>query len=618
MGKIIGIDLGSTNSAVAVLENGAPTVIINDEGGRTTPSVISIKNGERKVGAAARRAAALNPKTTVTVIKRFMGGTYDEVKEHISHSLFDVENVNNMPRVKIEDKLYSPEELSAMILQKMKKTAEDYLGETVTDAVITVPAYFSDAARAATKVAGEIAGLNVLRIVAEPTAAILASDIDRKTGGKFMVVDDGGSTLDISVADVADDVVEVLASYGDVYCGGADIDKALCDYVVAEFKTTNGVDLTKDTMAMGRVVEACEKAKIELSNTTATEVNLPYITAVDGAPVHLVQTITRAKFESLIDVHVNKVIACAKEAMKKADLAYNEINSILLVGGTTRIPKLQEALEKEFGVTLNKSLNPDEAVAQGAAVQAGILGGEVKDILLLDVTPLRLSIETYGGIATTMIEANTTIPTKKTEIFSTAADNQTAITVRVLQGERPMADDNKQIGIFNLDGIAPAPRGIPQVEVTFDINTNGILTVTAVDKGTGKEQHIEIKESCGLSDDEVKRMKDEAKANEEADKKRREDAETMNQAEGFLFQSKKHIEDFGDKISEENKAMLDEKKTVLEDALSSKDVEKVKAALTEFQNVWYKVSEELYAAQVTPENPMETVVNPDETVVNPE
>lgn len=610
MGKIIGIDLGSTNSAVAVLENGTPTVIINDEGGRTTPSVIAIKGDEKKVGAAANRASALNPKTTVKVIKRFMGGTYDEVKEHISHSLFDVENVNGMPRVKIEDKLYSPEELSAMILQKMKKIAEDYLGETVTDAVITVPAYFSDSARAATKVAGEIAGLNVRRIVAEPTAAVLASDIDRTKGGKFMVVDDGGSTLDISVVDVADDVVEVLASYGDVYCGGSDIDKALCDFVVSEFKTNNGVDLTKDTMAIGRVMEACEKAKIELSNTTTTEINLPYITAVDGAPIHLVQTVSRAKFESLIDSHVNKVITCAKEAMKKADLAYAEIESILLVGGTTRIPKLQEALEKEFGVTLNKSLNPDEAVAQGAAVQAGILAGEVTDLVLMDVLPIAVGIEVYGNIFNKMIESNTTIPTKRTEVFSTAADNQPAITVRVLQGERPMASDNKQIGVFNLDGIAPAPRGVPQIEVTFDVSTDGILTVTAKDKGTGKEQHIEIKESCGLSDDEIQRMKDEAKANEDADKKRREEAEKLNQAEAFCFQTKKQLEDMKDTLSDENKKVLGEKCKALEDVLSSKDLEKIEPAHKELQDEWYRITSEMYAENV-PENPGETVINPE-------
>ena len=617
MGKVIGIDLGSTNSAVAVLENGVPTVIINDEGGRTTPSVISIKGDETKVGAGANRAAALNPKTTVKIIKRFMGGTYDEVKEHISHVQYDVENVNGMPRVKIEDKYYSPEELSAKILQKMKKTAEDYLGETVTDAVITVPAYFSDAARAATKVAGEISGLNVLRIVAEPTAAVLASDIDRDKGGKYMVVDDGGSTTDVSVVDVADDVVEVLSSYGDVYCGGADIDKALCDYVVSEFKASNGVDLTKDTMAMGRVMEACEKAKIELSNTTTTEINLPYITAVDGAPVHLVQSVTKAKFESLIDDHIRKVVACAKEAMKKADLAYNEITAILLVGGTTRIPALQSALEKEFGVALNKSLNPDEAVAQGAAVQAGILAGEVTDILLMDVLPIRLSIETFGNVATTMIESNTTIPTKKTEIFSTAADNQNAITVRVLQGERPMANDNKQIGVFNLDGIAPAPRGVPQISVTFDVDSNGILKVTAVDKGTGKEQHITIEGSCGLSDEEVKRMRDEAKANEESDKKRREEVDKVNAAEAFCFQTKKQVEEMGESLSEENKKVLEEKNKALEDALASKDLEKIESAQKELQKSWYKISAELYAQQ-NPENPMETVINPDETVVNPE
>ena len=612
MGKIIGIDLGSTNSAVAVLENGVPTVIINDEGGRTTPSVIAIKGDERKVGAAANRAAALNPKTTVKIIKRFMGGTYDEVKDHITHVQYDVENVNGAPRVNIEGKLYSPEELSSMILQKMKKTAEDYLGESVTDAVITVPAYFSDAARAATKVAGEIAGLNVRRIVAEPTAAILASDIDRKTGGKYMVVDDGGSTTDVSVAEVADDVVEVLASYGDVYCGGADIDKALCDYVVSEFKASNGIDLTKDTMAFSRVMEACEKAKIELSNTTTTEINLPYITAVDGAPVHLTQTISRAKFESLIDVHVNKVVTCAKEALKKADLSYSEINAILLVGGTTRIPKLQEALEKEFGVSLNKSLNPDEAVAQGAAVQAGILGGEVTDVILLDVLPISIGLEVYGNIFNKMIESNTTIPTKRSEIFSTAADNQNAITVRVLQGERPMANDNKQIGVFNLDGIAPAPRGVPQIEVTFDVDSNGILVVTAKDKGTGKEQHIEIKESCGLSDDEIQRMKNEAKANEEADKKRREDAEKLNEAESMCFNTKKQIEDMKDSLSDEDKATLEEKRKALEDVLLTKDLEKIEPALKELQDTWYGISSKIYSQGQPSEASNETVIDPEE------
>lgn len=609
MSKIIGVDLGSTNSAVAVMENGVPTIIINDEGGRTTPSVISIKGDERKVGAAANRASALNPKTTVKIIKRFMGGTYDEVKEHIGHVQYDVENVNNMPRVKIEDKLYSPEELSAMILQKMKKIAEDYLGEEVKDAVITVPAYFSDAARAATKVAGEIAGLNVLRIVAEPTAAVLASDIDRKKGGKVLVVDDGGSTTDVSVVDIADDVVEVLASYGDVYCGGSDIDKALCDYVVADYKGMTGTDLSKDVMAMSRVMEACEKAKIELSNTTSTEINLPYITAVDGMPVHLTKTITRAKFESLIEDHVNKVVACGKEAMKKADLAYTELETILLVGGSTRIPMLQQALEKEFGVSLNKSLNPDEAVAQGAAVQAGILGGEVTDLILMDVLPISIGLETYGNVFTKMIDGNTTIPTKHTEVFSTAADNQSAITVRVLQGERPMADDNKQIGVFNLDGIAPAPKGIPQIEVTFDVSRDGILTVTAKDKGTGKEQHIEIKESCGLSDEEIQRMKDEAKANEESDKKRRETAEKLNQVEAFCFQTKKQIEEMKETLSEDDKKSLEEKCKALEELLPSKDLEKIEAAQKELQDVWYKITSEMYAQQATPE---ETVVNPEE------
>ena len=607
MSKIIGIDLGSTNSAVAVMENGVPTVIINDEGGRTTPSVISIKGEETKVGASANRAAALNPKTTVKIIKRFMGGTYDEVKEHISHVQYDVENVDGTPRVKIEDKYYSPEELSAKILQKMKKTAEDYLGETVTDAVITVPAYFSDAARAATKVAGEIAGLNVRRIVAEPTAAVLASDIDRKNGGKFMVVDDGGSTTDVSVVDVADDVVEVLSSYGDVYCGGSDIDKALCEYIVSEFKTSNGVNLANDAMAMGRVVEACEKAKIELSNTLTTEINLPYITAVDGAPVHLVQTVTRAKFETLVDDHVKKVINCAKEALNKAKLTSKDISTILLVGGTTRIPYLQNALEKEFGVSLNKSLNPDEAVAQGAAVQAGILAGEVTDILLVDVTPLSLGIDTMGGVMATIVEANTTIPCSRSQIFTTAVDNQPAVTIVVAQGNRPMTADNKQIGLFNLDGIAPARRGVPQIEVTFDIDANGILSVSAVDKGTGKEQKITIESKGGLTDDEIARMKKDAEEHAEKDKEAKERAEKFNAADSYAFMLEKTLDELGDKITEEQKNSVTEKITSLREALKTNELDKVESAQKELENVWNPIAEEMYKSQT----PNDGAANPD-------
>ena len=542
MSKVIGIDLGSTLSEVAVVEGGKPVIIVNEEGGRTTPSVVSLKGDERKVGASAKRQEITSPKETINLIKRFMGGTYDEVKDSISHVQYEVKNVNGYPKIVVEGREYTPEEISAMILTKMKATAEAYLGEPVKDAIITVPAFFGNEAREATKKAGEIAGLNILRIIAEPTAAILASGIDMEKGGKYMVVDYGGSTLDFSVADISDKVVEILSSYGDVYCGGSDLDKIVSDWIVSEFKKDSGIDLSKDTLAMSRIIEAAEKAKVELSNTTSTEINLPYITAVDGQPQHLRQTITKAKFEELIDKEIGKVINCGKEAIKKAKISAKDLNGILLVGGSTRIPYVQERLEKEFGVNLIKTANPDEAVALGAAVQGSILAGEnSSDILLLDVTPLNLGIETLGGVMTTLIEANTTIPAKKSQIFSTAEDNQPAVTINILQGNRTMAKDNKQIGLFNLDGIAPAPRGIPQIEVEFNIDSNGILSVKATDKATGKDQHITIQAKGGLSGEDIERMKKDAEEHAESDKKAKEEADKVNAAESAAFQIEKSI-----------------------------------------------------------------------------
>ena len=597
MGKVIGIDLGSTLSEVSVVEGGKPVIIVNKEGGRTTPSVISLKGGERKVGAAAKRQAALNPKETINLVKRFMGGTYDEVKDSITHVQYDVKNVNGYPKIVVEGKEYSPEELSAMIIGALKATAEDYLGEKVTDAIITVPAFFGNEAREATKKAGEIAGLNVLRIIAEPTAAILASGIDMEKSAKYMVVDYGGATLDFSVADISDKVVEILSSYGDVYCGGSDLDKRIADWIVADLKAEKAIDLSKQPDAMARILEAVENAKIELSNTSSTEINLPYITAVDNQAQHLRKTLTRAKFEELIDPEINKVINCGKEAIKRAKISASDLDGILLVGGSTRIPYVQERLEKEFGVKLIKTANPDEAVALGAAVQGNILGGGDEDILLLDVTPLNLGIETLGGVMTTLIEANTTIPVKKSEIFSTAADNQPGVEVNVLQGNRPMAKDNKQIGIFHLDGIAPAPAHVPQIEVTFDIDANGILSVSATDKATGKEQHITIEAKGGLSESEIERMKKEAEEYAEADKKAKDEADKINNAESMAFQISKSIEELGDKVTEEEKNELKPLVENLRSAASEKNVEKIDEATKALQEKWFPIMTKIYQSQ---------------------
>lgn len=598
MSKVIGIDLGSTLSEVAVVEGGKPVIIVNEEGGRTTPSVVSLKGDERKVGASAKRQEITSPKETINLIKRFMGGTYDEVKDSISHVQYEVKNVNGYPKIVVEGREYTPEEISAMILTKMKATAEAYLGEPVKDAIITVPAFFGNEAREATKKAGEIAGLNVLRIIAEPTAAILASGIDMEKGGKYMVVDYGGSTLDFSVADISDKVVEILSSYGDVYCGGSDLDKIVSDWIVSEFKKDSGIDLSKDALAMSRIIEAAEKAKVELSNTTSTEINLPYITAVDGQPQHLRQTITKAKFEELIDKEIGKVINCGKEAIKKAKISAKDLNGILLVGGSTRIPYVQERLEKEFGVSLIKTANPDEAVALGAAVQGSILAGENStDILLLDVTPLNLGIETLGGVMTTLIEANTTIPAKKSQVFSTAEDNQPAVTINILQGNRTMARDNKQIGLFNLDGIAPAPRGIPQIEVEFNIDSNGILSVKATDKATGKDQHITIQAKGGLSDEDIERMKKDAEEHAESDKKAKEEADKVNAAESAAFQIEKSMEELGDKVTEEEKAEIKPLIEDLRNAANERNIEKIDTAQKALQEKWFPIMTKIYQAQ---------------------
>ena len=604
MGKIIGIDLGSTLSEVAVMEGNQPVIIVNDEGHRTTPSVISFtKDGERKVGDAAKRQAVTNPKGTVVLIKRFMGGSYDEIKDNIKHVQYDVVNSNGNPRVKINDKEYSPEELSAMILSKMKKVAEDYLGEPVTDAVITVPAYFNDSQREATKKAGIIAGLNVKRIVAEPTAAILASNIDMNKGGKYMVVDYGGSTLDFSIADISDGVVEIKASNGDVYCGGSDLDKIVTDYVIDEFKKSEGVDLHDDAMAMQRIIEAVEKAKIELSNSSETEINLPYITAVDNNPKHLVIKLSKAKFESLIDKEIAKVINLGKEALVKANISASDLDGVLLVGGSTRIPLVQEELKKAFNKPLIKNVNVDEVVALGAAVQGSIISGDKTDVLLLDVTPLNLGIDTMGGVMVNLIEANTTIPCKRSKVFTTAEDNQPAVTIFVAQGNRPMTKDNKQIGIFTLDGIMPAPKQVPQIEVTFDMDANGILTVTAKDKATEKEQHITIESSSSITDEDVERMKKEAEEHAEEDKKELMKSLKINEAEAIAFSIKKALDELdAEKCSDEKKNEINEAIKKVEDAVKTRDVDEVTKAKEELEKLWNPIAEEIYKSQNDTQN----------------
>ena len=592
--KVIGIDLGSTLSEVSVMEGGKPTIIINSEGERTTPSIVSIKNGERLVGSAAKRQAVTNPKTTINLIKRFMGGTYNEVKDNISHVQYDVKDVDGKPRIELEGKDYSPEEISAMILGKLKKTAEDYLGTTVEDAVITVPAYFSESAREATKNAAIIAGLNPLRLIAEPTAAILESKIDKEKGGKFMVVDYGGSTLDFSIADISDNVIEILASSGDVYTGGSDLDKILADWIVDEAKKDSSVDVSKDPLAMTRVNETAEKVKIELSNTTSTDINLPYLTVNDGVPVHFTKTINRATFESLIETELDKVVSFGNDALQKANIKANELNGILLVGGSTRIPLLQEKLEKTFNVTLLKNEDADCIVSLGAAAQGGILSGENTDILLLDVTPLRLGIKTMGDVMTTIVEANTTIPVNKEEVFSTAVDNQTTVEIEVLQGNRPMAADNKSLGKFYLDGIAPAPRGVPQIAVKFSISADGLLDVTATDKATGKEEHIKIEAKSSVTPEEIEKMKEEARINEEADKKRREEIDLLNSYDSLVFGIEKSLKENENHISDEQKSQISTLLEEIKGLVKEKKVDKAKTKVEELQKIWEPIITEIY------------------------
>lgn len=593
---VIGIDLGSTLSEVSVIENGKPVVVVNEEGSYTTPSVISLKNGERKVGASAKRQMIVNPKETVNLIKRFMGATYDESKEAIKHVQYDIVNSNGMPKAMIEGREYSPEELSSMIIAKMKKIAEDYVGHEVKDAVITVPAFFSDKARNATKMAGELAGLNVLRIIAEPTAALLSSNIDMKKGGKFMVVDFGGSTLDNSIAELSEGMVEILASNGDVYLGGADVDKVVAEWVLNDFKAETNIDLVNDSQAMSRVLEAVEKAKIELSNSPTTEINLPYITMKDNTPIHLNKVITKAKFEQLITPIVDKLINCAKKAVEAASISKSDLDGILLVGGSCRIPLVQERLTNEFGVQLLKSANLDLAVAEGAAVQANIIvGGEGStDILLLDVTPISMGIETMGNVFTKLIEANTTIPCKKTEIFSTAVDNQSSVDINVLQGERPMAKDNKSVGLFRLDGIMPAQRGVPQIEVSFDIDANGILTVTAKDKATNKEQHITIQSKGSLTQEEIDRIKREAEEFAEADKKEREIADTVNKGDSIVFSNEKMIKEQESNITDEEKKSLNSLLDSMRNAVKDRNVDEINKLEKEINNKWNEISSRIY------------------------